>query len=103
MKEDRPLPPLVVQIREALGKIGDRRLTIRVSVARNPVWEKSKTGDDDVLVRWLCWSIEDQEEVEVVRPNFAVLSDKITEAHLRNELPAFFPDSIVIVDDNIEV
>ena len=97
------VPPLVKSIRDAVVQFGAQQMTIRVSVARNPVWEKSKTGDDDVLVRWLCWSIEDQEEVEVVRPNFAVLSDKITEAHLRNELPAFFPDSIVIVDDNIEV
>jgi hypothetical protein len=97
------IPPLVKCIQDALVQFGTQQMTIRVSVSRETAWEKSKAGDGEVLVRWLCWSIEDKEEVEVVRPNFAVLSDKITEEQLRKELPAFFPSSIVIVNDDIEV
>ena len=95
-------PLLVRRIRDALVQFGTERMTIRVSVAREPKWEKSSAGGE-VLVRWLCWSIENGEEVEVVQPNFEVLSDKVTEEQLREELPAFFPNSIVIVNDDIEV
>jgi hypothetical protein len=100
MKEDKTLPPLVQRIQEALSRLGQRPVTIRVSVASEPKWEKS-SNSEEVLVRWLCWSIE-EDETEIVPPTFEVVSKDITEARLAAELPIFFQGIKTVIDDDIK-
>lgn len=94
-------PLLIKQIKAALPQVKSSRAKLHVSVAREPVWEKSPLGDE-VLVRWLCWSLDD-ENGEVVAPTFEVLSKDVTEQQLARELPSFFPGVEVVVDHDIEV
>lgn len=90
---------LVTAIKRRLDGLSLLDPVLRVSVADEPVWEKSKKGDF-VHVRWMCWSVEDG-GMEVVEPNFEVLSHLVTRSQLAQELPAFFDSLKVIVDNDI--
>ncbi|MCU0786242.1 MAG: hypothetical protein MUF81_19785 [Verrucomicrobia bacterium] len=92
---------LVRRIRLALGDLELERGRLHISVARESKWEKSPSGSN-VLVRWLCWSVEDGGK-EVLPPSFEVLSDTVTQEMLASELPKVFGEIEVVVDDNIEV
>ncbi len=96
-----PVGPLVQQIRMALSRLRLEQGRLYVSVASEPKWEPSPSGDQ-VLVRWMCWSVEDNDE-EVLEPTFEVLSPAVTATRLRNELPQAFPSLALFVDENIEV
>lgn len=94
---------LLRRMAEAIAKHRPERGTLRVSVAREPKWEKRSPGTDEaVFVRWLCWSIEEGGR-EVVPPEFEVLHPSVTDERLRRELPGFFPSLEVVVDNDIEV
>ncbi|MEZ4302516.1 MAG: hypothetical protein R3B70_46740 [Polyangiaceae bacterium] len=92
---------LLTEIVRAIECMRPANGRIRVSVAREAKWEKSTSNGDEVLVRWLCWSVEDGEK-EIVPPQFAVVSVNVTEERLRHELPARFPSVDIIVDDDID-
>ena len=51
-----PAGPLVQQIRSSLSRLRLEHGRLYVSVAREPKWEPSPSGDQ-VLVRWMCWSV----------------------------------------------
>ena len=93
--------PLLQRIREALNAHAPFEGTLRVSVANEPKWEKSSSGGE-VLVRWACWNLEVNGN-EVTEPVFEVLSKDVTRERLARELPEFFPEIKVEVDDAIEV
>lgn len=96
----RPVPPLVETIREFIDYRGIDSGTLHVSVAQDMKWEKSQAGDE-VLVRWLCWSVNDANK-EIVPPQFEVVGAQVTLETLAKELPDFFPGLEVIVDNDIE-
>ena len=93
--------PLLLRINEALQANSPFRGKLRVSVADTPKWEKTSSGDE-VLVRWACWNLEFNGE-ELTPPEFEVLSQDITRERLANELPEFFPDIEVEVDNAIDM
>lgn len=92
---------LVRRIRAVLDSLHPDGVILRISVADEPKWEKSKSGDE-VLVRWLCWSIE-QDGQEVSAPEFEVLHQDVTRERLSNELPTVFSNVEVRVDNDIDV
>ena len=92
--------PLLQRIRAALDSLNLDGAVLRVSVADEPKWEKSLSGDE-VLARWLCWSIEHSGK-EVSAPEFEVVHQDITRQRLAAELPAVFSDIEVIVDSDID-
>ncbi len=94
--------PLLQRIAETLERVQPKQARLRVSVAREPKWEKSSSTSREVLVRWLCWSVEDGDH-EVIPPEFEVLHPDVTEEQLRRELPLQFPAIEVTVDDDIDV
>ncbi len=53
-------------------------------------------------MRWLCWSVNDDDR-EVVAPEFEAAHQDVTEERLRQELPLLFPDIRVVVDSNIDM
>lgn len=95
-------PPLLIErIRDALHQ---QRLVvpvIRISVAAVPKWEEMP-GAGPALVRWICWNITDA-GTEVTQPEFEILHPSITLETLQKELPAYFPEVTVMVDDDIDV
>ena len=93
--------PLLRRMHEALELSGRSGYRLRVSVADEANWEKSKRGDE-ILVRWLCWSIEDGDR-EVAAPVFEVVGANVTRELLALELPQVFRDVEVIVDDDIDM
>lgn len=94
--------PLLRRIADALERLQPKRARLHVSVAREPKWEKSVSSSREVLVRWLCWSVEDGDR-EVLPPEFEVLHPDVTEEQLRDELPTHFPGIEITVDDEIAV
>ena len=93
--------PLLQRIREALNANAPFKGKLRVSVADETKWEKSRSGDE-VLVRWACWNLEVNGN-EVTEPMFEVLSKDVTRERLAIELPGFFPGIEVEVDNAIDV
>lgn len=88
-------------MREALDRLRPSSGVLRVSVARETRWERTRHGDE-VHVRWLCWSIEDAGK-EIQPPEFEVISPDVTQELLADELPAVFRDVQVVVDDDVDV
>jgi len=100
----RNAPPdslLIRRIRSAIKGVSVDRPTLRVSVAKNTNWEESPSGDQ-VLVRWLCWSVLDG-DVEIIPAEFEVVSKQTTSEVLAKELPDIFPDLKISVDNVIDV
>lgn len=93
--------PLLQRIQSALDGNSFEQCILRVSVAEEPKWEKSPHGDE-VLVRWLCWSINDGER-EIVPPEFEVVGKDVTSQRLADDLPSIFKDIEIIVDSDIDV
>ena len=95
--------PLLRRMHEALVQHGRAGYRLRVSVADEAKWEKSNRGDE-VLVRWVCWSIEDGDR-EVTAPVFEVVGPNVTTELLRLELPKVFSgvEVEVVVDNDIDV
>lgn len=93
--------PLLRRLRERLDSLSLQAVRLRISVADEATWEPSDDGGS-VLVRWMCWSVEDHGK-EVVEPEFEVLSDKITGKQLAHELPGLFPNVEIVVDNDIDV
>ena len=93
--------PLLRRIRNTLESLALDHCTLRVSVADTAQWEKSAAGDE-VLVRWLCWSVESNGQ-ELIRSEFEVVGKDVTRERLAEELPHIFPDVEVSVDNDIEV
>lgn len=98
MNEDTPR--LVERMRAALREHKLVVPVVRVSVADVPRWEEMPTGET-VLIRWLCWNIEEAGTVITI-PEFEVLHPDITSEVLRSDLPEYFPGATVIVDDDID-
>jgi hypothetical protein len=92
--------PLLRRIRAALDSLELDNGRLVISVADEPKWERSASGDE-VLVRWLCWSIENDGQ-EVVAPEFEVVGTDVTRERLAIELPDLFRDVQVTVDNEIE-
>lgn len=92
--------PLLRRIQRALDENSFEQGILRVSVTDEPKWEKSSNGDE-VLVRWLCWSINDGER-ELVPPEFEVVGKEVTAERLANEIPNSFKDIEIIVDNDID-
>lgn len=93
--------PMLRRIGEALRASHPSKPVLWVSVSPTPKWEPSPHGDE-VLLRWLCWSVNDGRR-EVVAPEFEAVSQYVTEERLREELPSIFPDVQVVVDRDIGV
>lgn len=93
--------PLLQRIQQSLNEIDSEQCVLRVSVAEEPKWEKSANGDE-VLVRWLCWSINDGEK-EMVPPEFEVVGKDVTADRLTRELPSAFKGIEIVVDNDIDV
>jgi hypothetical protein len=93
--------PLLQRMRDAINKHAPFTGKLHVSVADEPKWEKSGSGDE-VLVRWACWNLEEGGN-EVTQPEFEVLSKDVTRERLANELPTLFPELEVDVDNAIDV
>ncbi|NUQ76259.1 MAG: hypothetical protein HUU21_22190 [Polyangiaceae bacterium] len=93
--------PLLQRIRDALNANAPFKGKLRVSVADEPQWETSSSGEE-VFVRWACWNLE-ADNIEVTEPVFEVLSKDVTRERLAAELPEFFPNVEVEVDNAIEV
>jgi hypothetical protein len=89
-------------MRGALDRLKPDHGCLHVSVAPDSRWEKSPSDGQDVLVRWLCWSINDG-DTEISPPEFEVVGKDVTQERLARELPAIFSDVEVIVDDDIDV
>ena len=85
---------LIKRIRSAISNVTVAHPVLRVSVAKDTNWEKSPSGDE-VLVRWLCWSIHDGED-EITPPEFEVVSTQVTSDTLAKELE-------ISVDNEIDV
>lgn len=92
--------PLLTRIQAALNRITPDQCILHVSVVENPKWEKSPNGDE-ILVRWLCWSVNDGER-EVVPPEFEVVGRDVTWQRLERELSRVFEGVKVIVDNDID-
>jgi len=92
---------LVQRISTALEKYSFEHVRLRVSVAKQPKWEQSHKGDE-VLVRWICWSIETG-DIELTPPEFEVVSKNITEEILAHDLPVIFDHIEVLVDSDIDM
>lgn len=92
---------LLRRIRDALSAHRPFAGKLRVSVANELKWEKTSSGDE-VLVRWACWNLELNGR-DVTEPMFEVLGEHATRERLLAELPRFFPEVEVEVDDAIEV
>lgn len=90
---------LLQRMQRALDEFDSVDGTLHVSVASAPKWERSENGDE-VLVRWLCWSIESADR-EINEPEFDVVSQHVTQELLADELPKIFPKIKVVVDDDI--
>ncbi len=93
---------LLRRISEAIKELNPKDGRLHVSVSKDVKWEKSLPNNDEVLVRWLCWSIEDGNK-EILPPEFEVLSPDVTKELLSKEIPICFPNIDVIVDDDIDV
>ena len=93
--------PFLRRIREALDAHAPFNGRLRVSVADEPRWEKSSSGDE-ILVRWVCWNLEEGDQ-EITPPEFEVLCDTETREGLASELPEFFPEIEVMVDNDIDM
>jgi len=96
----RPNSPLVQRIREAIMAHSPFSGILHVSVADEPKWERSHAGDS-ILVRWMCWNLEDN-GVEVTDVIFEVLSKDVTRERLAHDLTLLFPGVEVRVDNAIE-
>jgi hypothetical protein len=92
---------LFQRMRQAINEHAPFNGKLRVSVADEPKWEKSGSGDE-ILVRWACWNLEEGDK-EVTQPEFEVLCDHETRERLARELRAFFPDVEVEVDNEIDM
>ncbi|MDC0742815.1 hypothetical protein [Polyangium mundeleinium] len=93
--------PLVRRIREAISACAPFDGKVRVSVADEPRWETTSSGDQ-VLVRWACWTLE-RNGVELTEPVFEVLCKDITRESLADDLSSRLPDVEIEVDNAIEV
>ena len=92
---------LVERIRAALERLKPNEGIVHVSVANHLTWERSPGQGDEVLVRWLCWSIDDGDR-EIAPPEFEVAGKEVTRQRLASELPRFLPGVTVTVDDDID-
>ncbi|MEM7765838.1 MAG: hypothetical protein AAF290_17380 [Pseudomonadota bacterium] len=92
---------LLQRIRAALDHHNLDAAVLRVSVADEPKWEKSPSGDE-VLVRWLCWNIQ-VHGVEVAPPEFEVVHKDVTRERLAAELPTIFTEVEVQLDNDIDL
>ncbi|RME50702.1 MAG: hypothetical protein D6790_20885 [Caldilineae bacterium] len=102
MKPTIDTSPLLQRIAQAIERHQPRQGLLRVSIARDAKWETSPSSSEQVLVRWLCWSLQDGDD-ELVPPEFEVLHPDVTEERLREALPDIFPSVKVVVDDDIDV
>jgi hypothetical protein len=93
--------PLLNRIAKAIEKARPAKGILRVSVSPRPKWEPSPNGEQ-VLVRWICWSVNDGDR-EVVAPEFDVVRQEVTKERLAAELPAVFPGIEVIVDNETDM
>ncbi|TKD03799.1 hypothetical protein [Polyangium fumosum] len=93
--------PLVRRIREALSARTPFDGKVRISVADEPRWETTNSGDQ-VLVRWACWTLE-RNGVELTEPVFEVLCKDITRQSLADDLSSRFPGVEIEVDNAIEL
>jgi hypothetical protein len=93
--------PFVRGIREAIVAHSPFTGKLRVSVADEPRWEDSSSGDQ-VLVRWACWNLEEN-GVDLTAPVFEVLGKDVTREQLAAELPMLFPGVQIEVDNDIDV
>jgi hypothetical protein len=93
--------PLLTRIAKAIEETRPARGILRVSVSPRPKWEPSPNGDQ-VLVRWICWSVNDGDR-EVVAPEFDVVRQEVTQERLAAELPGFFPSVEVVVDSETDM
>lgn len=71
---------------------------LRISIEVDAKWEKD--GDDEIFIRYLCWSINDG-DIEVRAPEFEVVGEDVTRARLERELPSVFPSVEIVVDHDI--
>lgn len=92
---------LLKRIRQRLDSLALSKGRLRFSIADDARWEASDNGDQ-VLVRWACWTIEDDGQ-EVTAPEYEALSQAVTRDRLMIDLPAAFRDIEVIVDNEIDV
>ncbi len=93
--------PLLREISEAIRLKKPSKGILHVSVADEPKWEKSPSGDD-LLIRWGCWNLEENGH-ELTEPVFIVLCAATTREQLAKDLPQVFPELEVHVDNDIVV
>lgn len=92
--------PLLRRIAAALDETSPERPTLRISIEVDAKWEKD--GEDEILIRYLCWSINDG-DIEVRGPEFEIVGDDVTRERLERELPLVFPTVGILVDHDIEL
>lgn len=91
----------VRRIRDALSACAPFDGILHVSVSDRLKWEETGQGYQ-VLVRWACWNLEN-DDGNITEPEFEALGEAATRERLAMELPAFFPEIEVVVDDDIDM
>lgn len=95
--QPRFLPEILAQIRD----IGLKRGAVSISVAKKAVEEK--LSDGIYMVRWLCWTLHDEEGKEVTPPEFRILGEGCDVEVVRSGVPKTLLGLDVYVDTDVDV
>ena len=90
--------PLFNEIQDALDSNDSNSATIRISLTE-PEWYQPPDGGSKAWVRWLCWSLTDDQLVDVIKPVFHVVHGELSLDAVRADASTAFTGRNVVVDD----
>jgi hypothetical protein len=89
--------PLFNEIQTALDSKESKQIKIRISLTE-PEWFQPTDGSAKAWVRWLCWSLTDENLTDLSKPIFHVVHGDLGMQTLQDDASARFVEYPVIVD-----
>jgi hypothetical protein len=90
--------PLFNEIQDSLDANSGDSVAVRISLTQ-PEWYQPPDGGSKAWVRWLCWSLTDDQLVDVSEPVFHVVHGELSLDVVRADATAAFAGRKVVVDN----
>jgi len=92
--------PFTDELKAKLRQFGSERGTVVFSISKEPVEEVFDDGER-LTVRWICWSINNKEGLEVSKPEFSMVHPDLTLEILRSDIGEEYDGWRITYDHNV--
>lgn len=93
--------PFFQKISAAIERYGTKAKGVWISITKDAEEYTPEGENKSDLIKWLSWSLVDNEHNELFEPYLLVVHSELSEKQIKKDLSSHFPNHEIVVDNEI--